>query len=63
MKLQVLWTASEVSFAQVLIPNKGTDSAYAKEEWMEWFACEVSKTSYTFSWNNLKVIGKTPFFS
>lgn len=41
--------ASEVSFAQVLIPNKGTDSAYAKEEWMELFACEVSKSSCTFS--------------
>lgn len=34
---------------KMFIPNKGTDSAYAKEEQTEWFACEVSKSSCTFS--------------
>lgn len=36
------------------IPNEGTDNAYAKEEWREWFACEVSQSICTFSLNNLK---------
>lgn len=36
------------------IPNEGTDNAYAKQEWTEWFTCEVSQSICTFSLNNLK---------
>lgn len=41
-------TASELRFAQLACSNEDKDDACAKEEWMEWFAWEVSKIIDTF---------------